>query len=566
MNRLRFPIDGVTYHSEKDVQVWCDSGAWIWSTFGETLRNAAREVPHAVYIAAEDGDLTFSQLDVLSESLAASLLEAGLRPGDRAIFQFGSVKEIVIALFGCFKASIIPVCTLPQYREIEIGQLSALSGAKAYFVQADFSPAFDLAAFARRMMAEHRTLTTLIVARGSASCGEHDLTKMMTRYSLDDARARTATADPLPGDVVMFQLSGGSTGVPKIIPRMHAEYLGACAAWNERHRLGKDDISLWALPLIHNAGMILMLIPALLARRKLVIRSKFDVTDFLYAIERYGVTYTGSIGPIAPRIIECPSIRDYDLSTLRMFFTLARAEAIETKTGVKSQHMYGITEGMLMASDLYDGVEARHGTLGWPTGIGDEACLLRIASEEPVAPGESGELCFRGPHTLCAYYNAPEITAESFTSQGFFRTGDLMRTLRIGGRDYYLFEGRLKDNINRGGEKFGAEEVESLIARHPAVNDVRVVAMPDPFMGEKACAFVILSPDAVLPTVATLGEFLMAQGLAKFKLPERIEVISEFPVTRVGKVDKQALRRMISNTLARELARESPSVTELENR
>src|SRR6266480_2662050 len=156
MDRLRFPIDGVTYHTAGETEAYRRGGSWIWSTLGEMLRDAARERPNATYIAADDGSLTFSEIDVLSESLAASLLEIGLKAGDRAIFQLGSVKEIVVALFGCFKASVIPVCTLPQYREIEIGQLTELSGSKAYFVQGDFSPAFDLVAFARRMVKEHR--------------------------------------------------------------------------------------------------------------------------------------------------------------------------------------------------------------------------------------------------------------------------------------------------------------------------------------------------------------------------------------------------------------------------
>jgi len=560
MDRMRFPIDGVTYHTAGESEAYRRSGSWIWSTLGEMLRKAARERPDVTYIAADDGSLTFSEVDALSESLAASLLEIGLEPSDRAIFQVGTIQEIVVALFGCFKASVIPVCTLPQYREIEIGQLTELSGAKAYFVQGDFSPAFDLAAFARRMMKEHNSLNKLIVVRGQAKAGEYDFAELTRRHSRADARANTRDADPLPGDVALFQLSGGSTGVPKIIPRMHAEYLGSANSWSVRHSLGPDDVSLWALPLIHNAGMLLMLVPSLISRRKLVIQSKFDLDAFLRAIEKHRVTYTGSIGPIAPRIVECPNIEAYDLSTVRRLFTIARAEALQQKTGIESHHIYGITEGMLMSTAVGDRAEARFGTLGRPTGIDDEACVLKVGSEQPTAPGEPGELCFRGAHTLRAYFNAPAITAESFTSNGFFRTGDLVRTVRIGDRDHYIFEGRLKDNINRGGEKFGAEEVENIIVRHPSVNDVRVVAMPDPFLGEKACAFIIPKPGQSVPSVAALGEFLQRQGLAKFKLPERVEAIAEFPVTRVGKVDKQALRRMISDTLAREATSESPKV------
>jgi non-ribosomal peptide synthetase component E (peptide arylation enzyme) len=554
LQAVRFAIPGVTYHSTRQVDTHRASGAWVWSTFGDLLRDAARACAERDFIVAEDGSLTFAALDRRSESVAAALLRMGLAPGDRAIFQVGTVTELVVALFGCFKAGVVPVCTLPQYREIEIGQLARLSGARAYFVQADFSPSFDLAAFARRMMAEHNGLQHFIVLRGSAGPGEHSLEEMADRHPSDEARAITRAADPAPGDVAMFQLSGGSTGVPKIIPRMHAEYLGSSAAWNARHQLMAEDTSLWALPLIHNAGMIVMLAPSLLRRSTLVIRARFEVRNFLSAIERHRVSYTGSIGPIAPSIIDMPDAESFDLSSLRLAFTLARADGLEGRIGVAVQVMYGITEGMLMACVPDAGREARHRSIGWPTGIGDEVRLLAPGTEQDVPIGTPGEFCFRGPHTLCAYYNAPEITAESFTADGFFRTGDLVRAHEMEGRIHYIFEGRLKDNINRGGEKFGAEEVEALIVAHPAVNDARVVAMPDPFMGERACAFVIVKAGHDCPTVGALGAFLHGQGLAKFKLPERIEVIPEFPVTRVGKVDKQALRKIIAEKIGSETA------------
>lgn len=550
MEWVRFPIEGVTYHTQAEVETHCKSGAWIWSTFGDELRCAAREVPQKVFIASPDGPLTFRSLDEQSESVAASLLSLGLRPGDRAIFQIGSVKQIVIALFGCFKANIVPVCTLPQYRELEIGQLARLSGARAYFVQADFSRTFDQAQFARRMLSlADSGLEILFITRGVAESGEHQLEDLAHRYTPAAAREFTERIDPLPGDVAMFQLSGGSTGMPKIIPRMHAEYLGSCAAWNRRQALGSQDVTLWALPLIHNAGMILMLVPSLLDRRTLVIRPQFEIDDFLSAITDHKVTYTGSIGPIAPRIIDHPTIEKFDLSSLRSFFALSRAESAEQRTKITSQLMYGITEGMLMTTFPSDSREARHNTLGWPIGIGDEARLLEPTSEKEVPVGKTGEFCFRGPHTFRAYFNAPEITAASFTSEGFFRTGDLMRSTLLDGCIHYIFEGRLKDNINRGGEKFGAEEVENLIAQHPDVNDARLVSMPDPLLGERACCFLIPKSGHPTPTVASLGSFLLGFGLAKFKLPERIEIINEFPVTRVGKTDKNALRRMIADKL-----------------
>ena len=548
--RLHFPLDGVVYHSPEQVSRHRRSGAWIWTTIGEALRSAAMMAGTRPFIVTEKSTLTYGDVDQASEAVAASLLEMGLRPGDRAIFQAGPVTELVIALFGCFKCGVIPVCTLPQYREHEMGQLIRQSGARAYFVQADFSSGFSQADFAREMVCRNPSIEKLIVMRGTARDAECSLESLTTGFPAPEARLRTRAADPGPCDVALFQLSGGSTGVPKVIPRMHAEYLGASLAWKVRHQLHERDVALWALPLIHNAGMILMLFPILLARATLVLQKRFELVAFLTQIQARKVTYTGSIGPIAASIINCPEIRDFDLSSLRMMFTLTRADGLEESTGIPSQLTYGITEGMLMACPPGAPVKARHYTAGWPIGIGDEIRLLEPGSEREVPAGQAGEFCFRGPHTFNGYFEAPALTAESFTPDGFFRSSDLVREVSIEDRPHYVFEGRLRDNINRGGEKFGAEEVEGFLRHHPAVNDVRVVSMPDPLLGERACAFLIVRPGHGIPTVATLGAFLQARGLAKFKIPERVEVIDEFPVTRVGKVDKQALRSRIQDILA----------------
>ena len=153
------------------------------------------------------------------------------------------------------------------------------------------------------------------------------------------------------------------------------------------------------------------------------------------------------------------------------------------------------------------------------------------------------------------YYADPETTRTSFTSDGFFRSGDLMRAHRMDGLICYSFEGRIKDNINRGGEKIGAEEIEGLVVQHPDIMDVRIVAMPDPFYGEKACAYLIMHTGKRAPTVPELGEFLLKMGIAKYKLPERIETIDAFPLTKVGKADKAKMRAMIAEKLAEESAR-----------
>lgn len=550
-----YPIEGVGYRSAEEAARHFASGAWLEQTGGGALRAAADAAPEKVAVIGEDGAYTFGELDRLSESAAACLLQAGVLPGERAIFQITSVKEIFIALYACFKAGVVPVCTLPQYREIEIGELARKSGATAYFVQGDVSPAFDQVEFARRICAQLPSIKHLIVTRGNPAIGELSLEDMSGRHAPGEARDIVRPHDPDPQDVILFQLSGGSTGLPKIIPRMHAEYLGSTAAMAARYGYAnEDDVGLWALPIIHNAGMLFMAMPTALFRRTTVIQSRFQTEEFLDAIARHRVTVTGSIGPIAPRIMEYKEIDRFDLTSLKQLFALQRADGLEACCKIRAGNMFGITEGLIMASAPHDSQVARHNSVGRPVEASEEVRLLEPETEQEVAFGAVGELCFRGPSTLGGYYNDLAANQKSFTTDGFFRTGDLVRAVRIDGVVNYAFEGRIKDNINRGGEKIGAEELENLIAAHPSLLDARVVAMPDRIFGEKVCAFVIPRPGAVPPDVKALGEHLLRAGLAKYKLPERIEVIDAFPVTRVGKVDKVAMRALVTAKLAEEEA------------
>jgi non-ribosomal peptide synthetase component E (peptide arylation enzyme) len=544
---LCMPLEGVTYPPPQEAKQYFAVGKWIDLTVGEALRRTAARVPERLAFAAEDGELSFRELDERSERLGGALLALGVRPGSRAMFQMGTVLETVVALSACYKAGIIPVCSVPQYREIEIGQLARLSGATLYFVQADFS-AFDLVGFARGMQQKIPALRHLVVARGR----DDDLARLVGSISLPEARRKLSEIKLGSEDCFVFQLSGGSTGVPKIIPRFHAEYLAHCDAWNRMHGMDERSVGIWSLPIVHNAGQIFGYMAAIHWGRSTVLTSRMDIAHILDMIARYRVTNAMSIGPIAPQLLAYQDLARHDLSSLRYFVAFSRADAIEAHLKVKAANLYGITEGLVLISHPDDPPAARHGTQGRTGYTAEEVRILKPGSEAPVPEAEVGELCFRGPSSLRGYYNAPGQTRESLTSEGFFRTGDLVKARRIEGRVYYCFEGRLKDNINRGGEKFGTEEVENLIRSHPAVADAAVVAMPDEIYIERACAYLVARPGMQAPGVRELGDFLQAQGLAKFKLPERIEEVAGFPVTRVGKLDKAQLRKMIAEKLENE--------------
>ncbi len=560
-NPPRYPIEDVCYPEPAHIARHVASGGWLALTAGELLREAARALPEKTAIVSDEGRLGYREFDAQSERLGAALLERGLHPGDRVLFQMGTVIETAIALLACFKAALVPVCSLPQYREIEMEALANLSGATAWLVQGD-AGSFDLAAFAARMTLRCPAVRAIIVARGPASsasgaregvriCALADLIEAMP---LQAARAALATMAPEPRDVLAFQLSGGTTGVPKIIPRFHGEYIGQARAWAERTGMDASLVALYALPLIHNAGQIATLFPMLILRGTMVLMARMDARTWFEWVERERVTHSLSIGPIAVQAIDYADVARHDCSSLRLLMSFNRADLLEAHLKVPCTNIFGITEGVLMSSAPGDSATARWNTVGHPVCASDEICIVAPGAETPVADGETGELCIRGPSVTSGYFSMPDVNAGAFTRDGFFRTGDLVRQQRVDGRVVVSFEGRIKDNIDRGGEKFGAEAVEELISRHPAIADARVVAMPDRVYGERACAWLIVRPGHDVPSLAALGEFLTSLGLARFKLPERLEVIRQFPVTRVGKVDKVALRAMIAAKLEDEQA------------
>lgn len=552
MRDIRNPIEGVIYHSEDRARRYFASGAWERRSVGDALRATAARCPARAALITDEGSLSFQELDERSERLGAALLRLGLNPGDRAIFQMGTTLDTAVALLACYKAGIVPVCTLPQHRELEIGQLARQTRARGYFVQADFG-SFDLAAFAAAMVAASDSLAHLVVARGAP--GKHaGLQSMIDTMPLDQARAALQRQGPGCEDVLSFQLSGGTTGMPKIIPRFHAEYLGHSLACARRYGMEESECIIWSLPLLHNAAQVYVLIPVIAMGVSAVLMPRVDVPRMLALVERHRVTRAMSIGPIAPQIMAYDRLADHDLGSLRLFITMSAAERLEAHLGVPCSNLFGITEGLLLGSPATASAQARHHTQGWSGCPDDEIRLLRPGTEEPVAPGEIGELCFRGPATLPGFFDAPEANATAFTSDGFYRSGDMMTARVVDGRTCYTFEGRLRDNINRGGEKIGCEEVEAQVGAHPAIAEAKLVAMPDPYYGEKGCVFVILRPGHAAPTVRELADFLTSRGLAKYKCPERIERIEAFPVTKVGKLDKAALRRAVADLLNQEAA------------
>jgi 2,3-dihydroxybenzoate-AMP ligase len=544
-------MPGVVYPPAPALARYLREGVLTTECLIDVLRQSFRQHADRTALIAADGRLTYRALDDLSDRLGAALLRLGLAPRDRVLFQFVNVAEVCVAFYACLKAGLIPICTIANHREAEIGYLADFCDVRAHFVQGDL-PRVDLVDFALRMQAAHPSIRHVVVGRGaSRAC-----TKLMADLidDMDPAAARRALAavEHDPFDVVLFQLSGGTTGTPKVIPRFNNEYLYNARALVATSGYDRDSVTLWPLPFMHNAAMVVYTLPTHLVGGALVLLRDLSPGSILGTIERERVSRAGMGQPLLIRIADSGLRPKHDLGALRSCISSARIALVESVLGCPGFPLFGMAEGMIVRAREGDPDELRRTTLGYPVSPFDEVKILAPGTEDEVADGAVGEFCARGPYTIHGYYRAPEHDAKAFTADGFYRSGDLMRAVVADGRRYLAFVGRIKDNINRGGEKIHSDEVERALARHPAIRDVAVIGMPDREFGERVCAYIVIEDRAAPPGLGDIAEHLRTLGLAKFKWPERVEIVDNFPVTAVGKPSKALLREDIRRKLSAE--------------
>jgi 2,3-dihydroxybenzoate-AMP ligase len=514
-----------------------------------------------VAVIDDTGSTSYAELAAASERVALNLLDLGLRPADRVVVQLPNTRLFASFYFALQRIGAIPIMALPSHRYAELRQFTGLSGAVAAAAPATAKDT-DFAGLHRRIRAEHPHLRLSIlqgeqgagpVAAGPGGDGlatvslEELHSRSPVRHTATDLDRILASIDPC--DPAVFQLSGGTTGIPKLIPRTHNDY-----AYNSQMAVSvcdvrDGDVLLDVLPIAHNLPLACPGLQGfLLSGATACLLPTTRAQAVFAAIDKHLVTHIHVVPALLIRWINDPSAGDYDLGSVRVIQSGGQRLQPETRLrtervfrNVTVQENFGMSEGLLMFVRLDDPPEVRLETVGRPICPDDE---VRLVGEDgtDVADGEIGELLARGPYTLRGYYNAPEHNRRAFTPDGFYCSGDLMWRHPSGN---YVVAGRSKDLINRGGEKISAEEVENLILGHPAVLNVACVPVPDPVLGERMCACVILRPGQRL-TLPELVSFLAAEEIARHKLPERLAVFGAFPLSPVGKVSKKDLAAAVT--------------------
>ncbi|MEU5695820.1 AMP-binding protein [Actinosynnema sp. NPDC020468] len=492
-----------------------------------TLADLARgHDPDRTAVVADGTRSSYGALDSRADRLAAGLHGLGLRSGDRVVVQLPNGAAFAETLLACFRLGVVPVLALAAHRRAELAHLVRASAAVALVVT-DVVAGFDHRDLAREVVPGTGVRHVLVAGEPGP----------FTALAALDADPVPLPA-PDPSDPALLLLSGGTTGLPKLIPRTHGDYTAQLRASAAAMGFDRDGCYLAALPAAHNAALGCPgVLGALLLGAKVVFARTPSPDEVFGLIAREGVTLTTLMPPLLALWVDLAEAYAADLSGVVVevggaVLDPVTAARVGPVLGARLTHWFGMAEGPLACTRPDDPPERAAACCGTPLFAADEVRLVDEADRE-VPPGAVGRLLWRGPTTIRAYAEPDDA---AFTADGFLRTGDLARREPDGS---LVITGRTKDVVNRAGEKVSVPELELLLAAHPAVRGVGVVAVPDASLGEKTCAVVVAREAA--PTLEELRDYLSGGGLAAFKLPDRLVVVDALPHTPAGKLDRRAL-------------------------
>jgi 2,3-dihydroxybenzoate-AMP ligase len=484
-------------------------------------------------LAIIDGErrFTYRQFQQAVNNLASALQAQGVQRGETALVQLGNVAEFYITFFALLQVGVAPVNALFSHQRSELNAYA--SQIEPTLLIADRAHGlFATDDFINTFVDQHRSVRVILL-RGEGL--EAEIARLAENF----------IPSPTPADeVAFFQLSGGSTGTPKLIPRTHNDYYYSIRRSNEICGISAQTRYLNALPAAHNFAMSSPgSLGIFMAGGCVVLAHDPSATLCFPLIEQHQITVTSLVPPAVSLWLQAiaegagnaqlASLQLLQVGGARLSATLAAR--IPAEIGCQLQQVFGMAEGLVNYTALDDAPERIMNTQGRPMCADDE---VWVADENgnPLPRGEVGRLMTRGPYTFRGYYKSPEHNASAFDANGFYCSGDL---IAIDEQGYITVQGREKDQINRGGEKIAAEEVENLLLRHEAVIHAALVSMEDSLLGEKSCAYLVVKQPL---RAVEVRRFLREQGVAEFKLPDRVECLEALPLTPVGKVDKKQLR------------------------
>jgi len=543
-------LDGFTPYRTEDAERYKRLGWWGDQTFGDILDRAADRYPDKEAFVDSASRLTFAQVRDRVNRLAISLMNLGIEPTERVLVQLPNWNEFVYVYFALQKIGAVDVLLIDRYRPYEINHLIRLSGATTWVLPWKYRKT-DYLPIIREVLKESPQMKNLILAKGGDQRDYLSLEALIEDAELTE-KDMTALAQrrPDPMQVAHMGPTGGTTGLPKVVPRTHNDLICSSEYAARAWEMDARDICLLVGPIGHDLTFTKGFLGSILTYGKTVFLDSTDLDDICKTIEKEKVTALVWVPTLARRLVSFESLVNYDLSTLKKMHCGGGASLpdlirdVKGKLGCTFFNGYGGTEGQTTLTRSDDPLEILYATVGKPTCPYDSYKVVDRDGKELPA-NTPGELLIKGPGVFTGYYKNPEENEKMFDKDGYFKTGDVAK---MDGNGNVTLVGRIKEMINRGGESISAVEVEKLIADHPDVVLVAVVPMPDPEMGERICAYIQPRPGARLHFDDILS-FLKDRKASVLHFPERIELIDAMPLTKAEKIDKGALVKDIEEKI-----------------
>lgn len=516
---------------------------WRGKTIAHSSLELAAQSPDLIIFPMSAPECTLSRLVADSESLARSLWEIGIRPGDVISFQLPNWHEAAIINIACALIGAVVTPIVPIYRDAEVGQMLLDSGSRLHFTTERFRN-FDYVAMMERLRPSLPRLNAFILVRPADP--KNDLSALIAAGAGHPFRAPNVGSS----DVKLLLYTSGTTGRPKGVLHSHdtlTRFIDNCARhWQVQH----GELLLMPSPITHITGYGFGLEMPFISGTRTLLMEAWNAAEAVRLIDTHDVVGTVSATPFLQELADNATKAGTQLPSLRFFGCGGAAvppDLVRNANAAFAQscafRVFGCSEAPMI-------------TLGWLGHDNGELAAItdgeirdyevKIVDESgrALSQNEAGEILVRGPAMFLGYADETQ-TRECMTEDGFFRTGDIGLVTKEGA---IVITGRKKDLIIRGGENISPKEVEDVLHRLDGVSEASVVGMPHTRLGEGVCAFVVLRHAVPLNADAIINH-VASSGLAKQKIPERIEFVESLPKTASGKVRKDLLREDIRKKL-----------------
>ncbi len=515
---------------------------WKKVTLGEALSIWAEKYNDKTAVICGSESISYKKLNTASEEMAYGLAELGLKKEDRVIVQLPNRISFIKTLFAICKVGAVPILALPAHRKSEIEGILKTAEPK-FYIGAEKYLGYNYIPMIEELKEKYNCLKHVIID------GKSD--KYEALLSIKGSKKDFEKTDCYSTAILL--LSGGTTGIPKLIPRTHSDYLYNAEMSARRCMVNEESVYLAALPVGHNFTLSCPgVLGTLSAGGKVVLAKNSCPDEIMDFIDREKVTITAlvpSLASLCTEMIKCDDY--YDLSSLKILqiggamLEESLAENIIENWPCKLMQVFGTAEGLICFTGLNDDESIILNCQGRPISEADEIKIVDICGKE-VLDGQYGELLARGPYTIDHYYMNEEADSRSFTADGFYKTGDMAQITKEGN---IRIKGRIKEQINRAGEKIIPSELERCLCMHDEIKEAAVVGIKDDVVGNKICAFVLIKEAALKKniTLSKINKFLNSLGVAQYKNLDMLKFIEAWPVTSIGKIDKKKLIKLAEN-------------------